>query len=160
MLAIDAPHHHRTLGAPSLEHARGLGVSVADSWTGDTIAALLGRLIARVGRPAASLTDAGSAWQKAVALLHEKGRASPCLDAISHAAAGMRTRDDHHHPAFEPCVSAGGRVSGTLKHTILACVAPPTVRTTARFLPVHRLCPWAERLRKRSPAGAAKRGST
>ncbi len=72
----------------------------------------------------------------------------------------MRTRDAHHPPAFEPCVSAGGRVSGTRTPTILACVAPPPVRTTARFLPVHRRCPWAERRRQRSPAGAAKRGST
>jgi len=160
VLAIDAQHHHLTPGAPSLEHARCMGVSVADSWTGDTIAELLGRLIARVGRPAAYLKDAGSELHKAVALLDEKGLASPCIDDISHAAAGMLKRDYQHHPAFEPFVSACGRVSGKLKHTILACLAPPTVRTKARFMHVHRLFTWAERLLKLSPAGAAKRGST
>jgi len=67
VLAIEAQHHHLTPGAPSLEHARCMGVSVADSWTGDTIAELLGRLIARVGRPAAYLKDAGSELHKAVA---------------------------------------------------------------------------------------------
>jgi len=160
VLAIDAQPHHLTPGAPSLEHARCMGVSVADSWTGDTIAELLGRLIARVGRPAAYLKDAGSELHKAVALLDEKGLASPCIDDISHAAAGMLKRDYQHHPAFEPFVSACGRVSGKLKHTILACLAPPTVRTKARFMHVHRLFTWAERLLKLSPAGAAKRGST
>src|SRR6266478_6754716 len=160
VVAIDAHHHHLTPGAPSLEHARCMGVSVADSWTGDTIAELLGRLIARVGRPAAYLKDAGSELHKAVALLDEKGLASPCIDDISHAAAGMLKRDYQHHPAFEPFVSACGRVSGKLKHTILACLAPPTVRTKARFMHVHRLFTWAERLLKLSPAGAAKRGST
>src|SRR5216684_3342915 len=47
-----------------------------------------------------------------------------------------------------------------LKHTILACLAPPKVRTKARFLHVHRLFTWADRVRKLSPAGGAKTGST
>src|SRR6266536_3284525 len=34
VLAVDAHHHHLTPGAPALEHARCIGVSVADSWTG------------------------------------------------------------------------------------------------------------------------------
>ena len=65
---------------------------MADSWTGDTIAELLGRLIARVGRPVAYLKDAGSELHKAVDGLDDKGLASPCIDDISHAAASMLTR--------------------------------------------------------------------
>jgi hypothetical protein len=38
-------------------------------------------------------------------------------------------------------------------------LAPPTVRTKARFMNVHRLCTWADRLRKLSPPGGAKTGS-
>ena len=58
------------------------------------------------------------------------------------------------HPSFETFVSACGRVSGKLKHTLLACLAPPTVRTKARFMNVHRLFTWAERLlSSRPPAG-------
>ena len=60
VLALDAHHHRLSPGAPSLEHARCIGVSVADAWTGDTIAEVLERLIARLGRPTASLKDAGS----------------------------------------------------------------------------------------------------
>jgi len=133
---------------------------VADSWTGATIAALLGRLIAQVGRPAASLKDSGGDLQKAVALLGEQGLGSPCIDDISHAAAGMLKRSYQHHPAFERFLSACGRVSGKLTHTILACLAPPNVRTTARFMHVHRLFTWADRVRKLSPAGGAKTGAT
>jgi hypothetical protein len=160
VLACDAQHHRLTLGAPSLEHARCIGVSVADSWTGDTIAELLGRLIARVGRPTAYLKDAGSELQKAVALLDDKGLASPCIDDISHAAAGMLKRYYQQHPAFESFLSACGRVSGKLKHTLLACLAPPRVRTKARFMHVHRLFTWADQVLKLSPAGGAKSGST
>src|SRR6266478_1625994 len=159
VLALDAHHHQLVLGAPSLAHAPCIAVSVADSWTGDTIAELLTRLIATLGRPAAYLKDAGSDLHKAADGLAEQGLASPCIDDISHAAAGMLKRYYQHHPAFERFVSACGRVSGKLKHTLLACLAPPTVRTKARFMHVHRLVTWADRILRLSPSGGAKRGS-
>jgi hypothetical protein len=43
-------------------------VSVAASWTGETIADLLQRVILVIGRPAAYLKDCGSALQKAIGL--------------------------------------------------------------------------------------------
>src|SRR5438132_3345778 len=160
VLACDAHHHQRAPGALSLKHVHCIGVGVADSWTGDTIAEWLDRLIAQMGRPAAYLKDGGGELQKAVALLGEKGLASPCIDDISHAVAGMLKRAYHDHPAFATFVSACGRVSGKLKHTILACLAPPKVRTKARFMNVHRLFTWADRVLKLSPPGSAKTGST
>jgi hypothetical protein len=158
-LAIDA-HHHQLLGAAAaLEHVHGSGVSVGESWTGAAIAAVLDRLIAQMGRPAASLKDGGSELHKAADVLEARGLGSPCIDAIAHAAAGMLKHSSQHPPAFERFLSACGRVSGTLKHTILACLAPPTVRTKARFMHVHRLFTWAERLLHLSPPGGAKTGS-
>jgi hypothetical protein len=160
VLAFDAHHHQLAPGALSVDRVRCIGVSVAASWTGDTIADLLRRLIAVMGRPAAYLKDGGGDLHRAVALLDEPGLASPCLDDISHAVAGMLKRFYQHHPTFETFVSACGRVSGHLKHTILACLAPPKVRTKARFMHVHRLFTWADRVLKLSPAGSAKTGST
>ena len=159
VLALDAHHHQWESGAPALRHVHCIGVAVADSWTGETIAELLKRLIAQMGRPAASLKDNGSELHKAAALLADDGLASPCLDDISHAAAGMLKRTYQHHPAFERFLSACGRASGKLKHTLLACLAPPTVRTKARFMNVHRLVTWAARVLQLSPPGGAKRGS-
>jgi hypothetical protein len=159
VLALDAHHHQLVSGAPTLRHVHCLGVAVADSWTGDTIAELLKRLIAQLGRPTAYLKDRGSDLHKAAALLEEDGLGSPCLDDISHAAAGMLKRTYQDHPTFERFVSACGRVSGKLKHTLLACLAPPTVRTKARFMHVHRLVTWADRVLRLSPPGGAQRGS-
>jgi hypothetical protein len=159
VLAIDAHHHQRFNGAPALEHVHCIRASVADSWTGETIAGVLRRLIAHMGRPAAYLKDGGSDLQKAVEVLAEPRLASPCIDDISHAAAGMLKRYYQNHPTFERFLSACGRVSGKLKQTLLACLAPPTVRTKARFMNVHRLFTWAERVLKLSPAGGAKAGS-
>ena len=56
-------------------------------------------------------------------------------------------------------MSACGRVSGKLKQTLLACLVPPTVRTKARFMNVHRLFSWADRVLQLSPPGGAKHGS-
>jgi hypothetical protein len=159
VLALDAHHHQLESGAPALRHVHCIGVAVADAWTGETLAELLKRLIAQMGRPAAYLKDHGSELHKAVALLADNGLGSPCLDDISHAAAGMLKRTYQHHPAFERFVSACGRASGKLKHTLLACLAPPTVRTKARFMNVHRLVAWADRVLQLSPPGGAKRGS-
>jgi len=43
---------------------------------------------------------------------------------------------------------------------ILACLAPPTVHTTARLMTVPRLVTWADRWRTLAPADGAKAGST
>jgi hypothetical protein len=159
VLALDAHHHQRVCDAPALCHVHCIGVAVADSWTGEMIAELLKRLIAQIGRPAAYLKDGGSDLHKAAALLAADGLGSPCLDDISHAAAGMLKRTYQHHPAFERFLSACGRASGKLKQTLLACLAPPAVRTKARFMNVHRLFTWADRILQLSPPGGAKRGS-
>lgn len=160
VVAVDAQHHALAPGALTLDRVHCLGLSVADAWTGETIAALLRRLIAQLGRPAAYLKDGGGDLRKAVALLEEEGLGSPCIDDISHAMAAMLKRSYQHHPAFETFVSACGRVSGHLKHTMLACLVPPTVRTKARFMNVHRLFTWADRVLHLSPRGGAKTGST
>ena len=159
VLALDA-QHHLTETAPGLPQVRCLAVAVAASWTGDTLADLLRRLIAVMGRPAAYLKDAGSDLHKAIDVLDAQGLASPSIDDISHAVANMLKRRYHAHPKFATFVSACGRVSGKLKHTLLACLAPPSVHTKARFMHVHRLVTWADRLLTLSPAGGAKAGST
>ena len=160
VLAVDAHHHQLVPSALSLDRVHCIGVSVADSWTGETIAELLDRLIAQMGRPAASLKDGGSDLHKAVATLDEQGLASPCIDDISHAVAGMLKRTYQAHPALATFLAACGRVSGKLKQTILACLAPPKVRTKARFMNVHRLFTWADQVLGLSPAGGAKKDST
>jgi hypothetical protein len=160
VVAVDAQHHALAPGAIALARVHCLGGAVAESWTGETIADLLRRLIAQLGRPAAYLKDGGGDLRKAVAILEEEGLGSPCIDDMAHAVAAMLKRSYQDHPAFATFVSACGRVSGHLKHTILACLVPPKVRTKARFMNVHRLFTWADRILHLSPSGGAKTGST
>ena len=49
--------------------------------------------------------------------------------------------------------------SGKLTPTLLACLVPPTVRTKARFMHVHRFVTWADRVLQLSPPGGAPRAS-
>ena len=159
VLALDAHHHQLSQAAPGFQNVQCMTVSVADSWTGDTIASVLENVIAVTGRPAAYLKDGGCDLQKAVRLLDERGLASPCIDDISHVVANLLKHWYHDQPLFETFISACGSVSGKLKQTILACLSPPKVHTKARFMNVHRLIIWADRLLKLSPAGGAAKGS-
>lgn len=160
VLALEARHHQHSPSAPSLRQVRCVAVAVAASWTGETIAAFLQRVIAVLGRPAAYLKDGGTDLQKAVRLVGERGLPSLAIDDISHAAATLLKRHYHKHPLLATFLSACGRVSGKLKQTLLACLAPPTVQTKARFMNLHRLVTWADRLLRLSPAGRAPQGST
>jgi hypothetical protein len=160
VLALDTQHHRLTQAAPSVGQVRCLAVAVAVSWTGDTRADLLKRLMAVLGRPAAYRKEAGSERHKAIDVLDAQGLARPSLDDSSHAVAHRLKRRYHAHPTCATFVSACGRVSGQLTHTLLACLAPPSVPTQARCMHVHRLVTWADRLLQLSPAGGARAGST
>ena len=159
VLAIDA-HHYQLAGvAPGFQHVHCIAVSVSPSWSGERLADLLERVIAVVGRPAAYLKDGGSELKKAVDLLSERGLSSPVIDDISHAVANMLKRRYEKHPQFSTFLSACGRVSSHLKHTVLACLTPPKVQTTSRFMNIHRLVRWADRVLGFLPAGRAKTDS-
>jgi len=159
VLALDA-HHYQLAGiAPGFQHVRCIAVAVSPSWTGDRLADLRERVIAVVGRPAAYLKDGGSELKKATDVLRERGLGSPVIDDISHAVANMLKRRYETHPQFSTFLSACGRVSSRLKHTVLACLTPPTVHTKSRFMNVHRLVRWADRVLGLLPAGRAKAGS-
>ena len=159
VLALDAYHYQLAGGAPGFQHVHCVAVSVSPSWTGERLADLLERVIAVVGRPAAYLKDGGSELHKAIGLLAERGLASPSIDDVSHAVATMLKRRYEQHPQFATFLSACGRVSSRLKHTVLACLTPPKVQTKSRFMNVHCLVRWADRLLGFLPAGRAKTGS-
>lgn len=159
VLALNARHHQLQPGAPALSQVHCIAVAVAASWTGEAIAAFLQRVIAVLGRPAAYLKDGGTELHKAVRLVGEQGLPSLAIDDISHLVAALLKRHYQAHPLFEPFLTACGKVSGNLKQTLLACLAPPKVQTKARFMNVHRLVRWAARVLQLSPAGRAAQGS-
>src|SRR5712691_12292491 len=68
VLALHARHHQRVAAAPGFPQVQGIAGSVAASWTGETIADLLQRVMVVRGRPAADRKDCGSEWHQAIGL--------------------------------------------------------------------------------------------
>ena len=159
VLALDANHHQLHSDAPCLQKVRSVAVAVANTWTGETIADFLLRVIAVMGSPAAYLKDGGSDLKKAHTLLVEQGQTSLAIDDISHMVATILKRHYQDHPAMTTFLTACGKVSSKLKQTILACLAPPKIQTKARFMNIHRLFTWADRLLKISTSEHAPIGS-
>ena len=160
VLALDANHHQLRSGAPCLQKTRCIAVAVANTWNGETIADFLLRVIAVMGSPAAYLKDGGSDLKKAHTLLGEQGQTSLAIDDISHMVATILKRHYQDQPAMKTFLSACGKVSSKFKQTILACLAPPKVQTKARFMNIHRLFTWADRLLKISTSERALIRST
>ena len=159
VLTLNVRHHHLGNGAPSLQSVHCIAVSVAISWTGDAIADFLQKVIAVSGRPIGFIKDGGCDLAKAVRVLGERGFPSHSIDDISHVIANLLKHEYGNHPLFAVFISACGKASKKLKQTILACLAPPKVSTKARFMNLHRLVLWADRLLKHSPVGRAANGS-
>jgi len=157
--ALKADHHHLNDAAPDLQNTRCIAVGVAVSWTGETIADFLFKVIEGFGRPVAFLKDGGKDLSKAVRLLGERGYVIPCIDDMSHVIANLLKHEYGSHPSFDIFISVCGKVSKALKQTVLACLAPPKTSTKARFMNLHRLIVWADKLLKQSPKGRAVKGS-
>ena len=159
VLAVRADYHSTSKKAITLQDTHCVAVSVAATWTGETIADFLHKAIEAAGCPAAFLKDGGRDIARAVTILDKKGYAAPSIDDVSHLAANLLKHEYGSCPLLETFTSACGRISKKLKQTILACLAPPKVSTKARFMNLHRLVIWADRLLQHSPAGRAAKGS-
>ena len=159
VLALDAQHHALEPGAPTLKNVHCVGVAVAASWTGQAIAGFFKKIIGTLGRPIAYLKDGGADLRCAARLLAEEGFISPCIDDVSHKIANLVKHEYGTHPLFSEFLSTCGKVSKQLKQTILACLAPPKISMKARFMNVHRLVTWADKLLKHSVVGPAEKGS-
>ena len=159
VLALDIKHHLLNKVAPALDNVQCVAVSVANSWTGETIADLLQKTIASIGTPVAYLKDGGTDLGKSVRLLDERGYSSLCIDDISHFIANLLKHEYKNHPQFELFIQACGKVSKRFKQSILACLAPPKVSTKARFMNIHQLVKWASLILRHSPKGRAKKNS-
>jgi len=159
VLFLDVQHHVLNQSAPTLKNIQCVSVAVAESWTGESIAHYLKQVIAVTGQPCAYLKDGGTDLAKAVRLLNEEGHSSLCIDDISHVSANILRHKYQNDPMYDIFISACGKASKKLKQTILACLAPPKVSTKARFMNIHRLLRWADKLLKLSPRGRASKNS-
>ena len=158
-LAIRSDQYGQHGAAPGLQDTLCVGIATAATWTGDSIANLLTKVINALGAPQAIIKDGGSDLAKATRILDARGCKISCIDDISHFCANLLKRQYGDHPQLKVFLSACGKISASFKQTILACLAPPKVTVKSRFMNLHRLVRWADQLLKHSPKGGAKKGS-
>jgi len=159
VLELKIDHYKNNEGAPTLKNINCVAISVAKSWTGESIANFLQQVILITGKPAAYLKDGGLDLMKGVRLLDERGFSSFSIDDVSHVVANLLKNEYTKHPSYDGFISACGQASKKFKQTVLACFAPPKVSTKARFMNIHRMVKWAEMVLQHSPPGRASKGS-
>lgn len=159
VLELRIDHHSKHEGPPSFGDVNCVAISVAPSWTGESIADFLQQLIYITGKPAAFLKDGGTNLEKGVRLLNERGFFCHSIDDVSHVVANLLKKEYAKHPSYEVFVSICGQASKKMKQTLLASLVPPKISTKARFMNIHRLIKWAELILKHSPSGRASEGS-
>ena len=159
ILELRIDHHRTHKGPPTLGDVKCVAISVAPSWTGESIADFLQQVIQVTGKPASFLKDGGTNLQKGVRLLNERGVFCHSIDDVSHVVANLLKKEYTKHPSYEAFVSICGQASKKMKQTLLAPLTPPKISTKARFMNIHRLVKWAELILKHSPRGRASEGS-
>jgi hypothetical protein len=159
VLALDVNHFKEHSNAPTLQNVHCVGVSVAPTWNGDSIAEFLKKIITVLGRPLAILKDGGRDLSKAARILVEDKIPVKCIADVSHIVANLLRHKYEKCPQYGLFMSVCGKASKMLKQTLLACFAPPKVSTKARFMNVHKLVSWAQKVLDHSTAGRAPMGS-
>jgi len=159
VLELKIDHYKNNEGAPALENINCVAISVARSWTGESIANFLQKVILITGKPAAYLKDGGLDLMKGVRLLNERGFSSFSIDDISHVVANLLKNEYTKHPSYDCFISACGQTSKKFKQTVLAFFAPPKVSTKARFMNIHRMVKWADMVLQHSPRGRVSKDS-
>lgn len=159
VLELKINHHSIHDGAPSLKDVNCVAVSVSPSWTGESIADFLQKVIQITGKPAAFLKDGGLDLKKGVRLLKERGFFCESIDDVSHVVANLLKKEYTKHSLYESFLSICGQISKKMKQTLLAALTPPKISTKARFMNIHRLIKWAELILQHSPRGRASEGS-
>ena len=159
VLELKIDHHSTHESPPTLRDVNCVAISVAPSWTGETIADFLQQVIQITGKPASFLKDGGTNLEKGVRLLNERGFFCHSIDDVSHIVANLLKKEYTKHPSYGSFISICGQASKKMKQTLLAALCPPKVSTKARFMNIQRLVKWANLILKHSPRGRASEGS-
>ena len=114
VLELRIDHYKNSHSAPTLEDINCVAISVAKSWTGESIANFLQEVISVTGKPAAYLKDGGLDLAKGVRLLNERGFSSFSIDDVSHVVANLLKHEYSKHPSYDGFISACGQASKSL----------------------------------------------
>ena len=138
-----------------------VGLSVAETVNGETVALQLQAIFQRSGTPATITQDCDATLQKGVRLWMENAHLTvPVIEDIGPVLAAAlkarfeQTSDDQRF------TSQASKAAKALRQTERAFLIPPKLRSKGRFLSIGKLARWGEKMRGvLAVKGRARKGS-
>ena len=133
--------------AITLEDAQCIGISVADTWNGETVSEYLQQLFLRVGFPVAVVKDGGSDLERGVKLLNATTQAPiAAIEDVGHFAANALKAEYKLLLKFQKFLKLVCKIGAKLRQSELAFLTPPKLRTKGRFQNISKLAKWTASL--------------
>lgn len=144
-----------------LEDCQCIGLAIAETVNGATVARQLEATFSRAGPPAAITKDCDATLNKGVRLWMERAQISaPVIEDISHVMASALKAQFENTAPYKRFTALTTQAAKALRQTDLAFLVPPKLRTKGRFLSIGKLARWGEKMLDRMAVkGRAKKGS-
>ena len=138
-----------------------VGLSIAETVNGETVALQLEAIFQRSGTPAAITKDCDATLQKGVRLWMENARLTvPVIEDIGHVLAAALKAQFEQTSEYQRFTSLAAKAAKALRQTDLAFLIPPKLRSKGRFLNIGKLARWGEKmLGVLAVKGRARKGS-
>ncbi|MEJ2331120.1 MAG: hypothetical protein P8Z33_15185 [Gammaproteobacteria bacterium] len=124
-----------------------VGLTIAETVNGETVALQLEAIFQRSGTPAAITKDCDATLQKGVRLWMENARVSvPVIEDIGHVLAAALKAQFEQTSEYQRFTSLAAKAAKALRQTELAFLIPPKLRSKGRFLNIGKLARWGEKM--------------
>jgi len=147
--------------AIQLEDCQCVGLTIAETVNGETVALHLEEIFMRSGTPAAITKDCDATLQKGGRLWMDKAQVVvPAIEDIGHVMAAALKAQFEHRSDYKRFTTLAAKAAKSLRQTELAFLVPPKLRSKGRFLSIGKLARWGEKmLGVLAVKGRAKKGS-
>lgn len=130
--------------AVTLQDAECIGISIADTWTGESVSRFLQETFERSGDPVAIIKDGGSDLNKGVNLLNAARKITiPVIEDLGHFAANALKAQYSTLLTFKNFLALICKAAAKLRQSDLAFLTPPKLRSKGRFQNITKLANWA-----------------
>jgi hypothetical protein len=124
-----------------------VGLTLADTVNGETVALQLQAIFQHSGTPAAITKDCDATLHKGVRLWMENAGVSvPVIEDIGHVLAAALKAQFEQTSEYQRFTSLAAKAAKALRQTELAFLIPPKLRSKGRFLSIGKLARWGEKM--------------
>lgn len=144
-----------------LEDCQCIGLVVAETVNGETVARQLEAIFARAGVPTAITKDGDATLNKGVRLWMDQAQTTVAvIEDIGHVMASALKAQFEPTEPYQRFTTLATKGAKALRQTDLAFLVPPKLRSKGRFLSIGKLARWGEKmLEVMAVTGRAKKGS-